>query len=298
MPDRYPHLSREAAELADAPDANRIWAIQTGAWVSYPRGKAILDKMEELLAHPPILRMPNLLVVGASNNGKTQLLRHFLEKHPQDPNPAGDAAIVPVIYVQAPTTPDIRDLCVRILNSVNAPYKESGSAADRIYTVKKLLASLNTRMLLIDDIQHMLSGGAVKQREFRNAIKDLGNELRISVVAAGIEDAYTVFVTDEQLSNRFEPATLPLWKMDKDYGRLLATLEQRLPLRKPSDLKSPELMQKIYWMSEGPFGEIHAVLKKAAIQAIRSKTEQITLELLNGLQWIQPSARKARPALT
>lgn len=297
MSDAYPHLGKEAAAIIDASDEDRIRAIQAGTWIAYSRAKEVLDRMEELLGYPPIPRMPNLLVVGVSNNGKTQILNHFLAKHPPNPNPGGDASIVPVVYVQAPSTPDVRDLCTRILYAVNAPFKESGSVADRIFAVKKVLGGIGTRMLLIDDIQHMLSGGAVKQREFRNAIKDLGNELRISIVAAGIEDAYTVFATDEQLSNRFEMAALPVWKMDKEYGRLLATLEQRLPLRKPSDLKSPELMQKIYWMSEGPIGEIHEVLKRAAVQAIRKKTEQITLGLLDELSWTKPSERKARPAL-
>lgn len=297
MSNGYPHLGKEAAAVIEAPDSERIHAIQTGTWISYSRAKLILGRMEELLAHPPIPRMPNLMVVGVSNNGKTQILNHFLDKHPPDPNPSGNAAVIPVVYVQAPPTPDIRDLCTRILHEVNAPFKESGSASDRIFAVKKVLGQIGTRMLLIDDIQHMLTGGAVKQREFRNAIKDLGNELRISIVVAGIEDAYTVFATDAQLSNRFEMEALPLWKMDTELGRLLASLEQRLPLRKPSNLKSPELMQKIYWMSEGPIGEIHGVIKKAAIQAIREKREQITLELLDGLSWKKPSARKSDPTL-
>lgn len=293
----YPHLLKETAAIIDAPKEDRIRAIQQGTWVTYGHAKIILNRMEELLAHPPILRMPNLLVVGVSNNGKTELLHRFMSKHPADPNLSGNASIIPVIYVGAPGTPDVRDLCTRILRAVNAPFKESGNTFERLFAVKKVLSHTGTRMLLIDDIQHMLTGGAVKQREFRNAIKDLGNELQISIVAAGIEDAYTVFATDEQLSNRFEMAPLPIWKMDMEFGRLLASLEQRLPLRKPSNLKSTGLMQKIYWMSEGPIGEIHGVVKKAAIHAIRNKTEQITMDLLNKLPWIKPSERKAKPEL-
>jgi len=297
IPNPYPHLNDKAAVIASADADTRIRAIQSGIWVTYARAKEILDHMEELINHPPIDRMPNLLIAGPSNNGKTQILRHFLSKHPPNPNPGGDAAIIPAIFVGAPPTPDIGDLCLRILAEIKAPYKEVGTPAERIRAVKKILIGIDTRMLLIDDIQHMLSGGATKQREFRNAIKDLGNELKISIVAAGIEDAYVVFATDPQLSNRFYQEPLPTWRMNPELGRLLASIERKIPLRLPSDLKSPELMQQISFMSEGTIGEIYAVLSKAAIRAIRSGTECITLDLLNGLGWTKPSSRKSRPAL-
>lgn len=293
----YLHLSDKAAAIADEDVDTRIRAIQSGIWVTYARAKEILDHMDELIRHPPIDRMPNLLIAGPSNNGKTQILRHFLAKHPPNSNPGGDASIIPAVFVAAPPTPDIGDLCLRILGEINAPYKEVGTPYERIRAVKKILGRTGTRMLLIDDIQHMLSGGATKQREFRNSIKDLGNELKISIVASGIDDAYVVFATDPQLSNRFHQEPLPLWGMNQDLGRLLASIERQLPLRRPSDLKSPELMQQISFMSEGTIGEIYAVVSKAAIRAIRDGAECITLELLNGLAWTKPSARKGRPTL-
>jgi hypothetical protein len=40
-----------------------------------------------------------------------------------------------------------------------------------------------------DEIQHVLAGPLLKQRQFLNVIKHLGNELRIPVVAAGTQDA-------------------------------------------------------------------------------------------------------------
>jgi hypothetical protein len=292
---KYPHLLEPIGALADASGTERIRAIQSGIWVSYARAKQIIAHMGDLLSHPPIDRMPNLLVVGPSNNGKTQVLRRFLSKHAHAPNPDGDAEIIPTVYVGAPPTPDIGDLCVRVLQAVNAPYKEVATPFERIRTVKKILGGTGTRMLMIDDIQHMLSGGPRKQREFRNAIKDLGNELRISIVAAGIEDAYVAFATDPQLSSRFHQEPLPLWSLGDELGRLLAGIEERLPLRKPSELKSPEMLQALLSMSEGTIGEIYGILKMAAIHAIRGGTESITLQSLDGLPWTRPSARKSRP---
>ncbi|CAG4884760.1 TniB NTP-binding protein [Georgfuchsia toluolica] len=163
--------------------------------------------------------------------------------------------------------------------------------------VKKLLGLVGTRMLLIDEIHDMLIGGAVKQREFRVGIKDLGNELKIPIVAAGIKEAWTVFTTDPQLSNRFQPDHLPLWNCDEEVGKLLASFERRLPLRKPALLKQPELLQKIVWMSEGILGDMHDVLKLASIAVIRSGEERITLAALEKLKWVKPSMRQTPPKL-
>lgn len=296
MSDKYLHLADEAAALADADVETRVRAVQAGTWIPYPRAKEILARMEDLLNHPPIPRMPNLLLVAPSNNGKTQILKHFHDKHPSNPNPDGDAAITPVVRVQAPAGPDIGELCKRALIEVNAPYREKATPAERLDAVKKIFRSLGVRMFMIDEIQDMLAGGAVKQRAYRAVIKDLGNALMIPIVAAGVEEAYTVFSTDPQLSNRFDPEFLPLWEADMETGRFLSTLERRLPLREPSNLKAPELLQKIVFMSEGPIGEIHGVVKAAAIQAIRSGAERITLKLLDEIRWTKPSDRKKRPA--
>jgi hypothetical protein len=50
-------------------------------------------------------------------------------------------------------------------------------------------------------------------------------------------------------------------------------------------------------MSEGILGEIHEVVKRAAVHAIRSKDERITLETLEKIRWTQPSKRKTQPAM-
>jgi len=113
----FSHLRQASAEMAVMADDFRIRAIQSGFWVPYQRAKEILADMETLFAHPPINRMPHMMIVAPSNNGKTELLRHFLNLHPADPNPNGEAAKYPVIYVSA-LGPDIGNLCCRILRSV------------------------------------------------------------------------------------------------------------------------------------------------------------------------------------
>jgi hypothetical protein len=292
----YSHLGKVAIRQLELSDEERIIEVKRGNWITYTRAKQILEQMEDLINHPRILRMPNLLIVGASNNGKSQILHHFEEMHKPDPNPDGDYSIVPVLFVEAPGKPDIGAFYDKILEAVWQPYSIRAKDSDKEREVKKVLRSIQLKVLLIDEIQHIIAGGQAKQREFRNSLKSLGNELQISIICAGVDEAFNAFNTDSQLSNRFEPAFLPKWNMNNDYGDLLESFERRLPLRKASNLRSDLAMaQKILWMSEGILGEIHEVLKRSAIMAIKDKTEQITLKIIEKIRWTLPSRRKVAP---
>lgn len=292
----YPHLSKAASQLADMPDEQRILAIKTGTWISYTRAKQLLDQMEELFNHPRVIRMPNMLIVGSSNNGKTQILRRFEQNHKPDPNPDGEYSIIPVLFVESPGKPDIGMFYDNILEAVWQPYSIRAKESDKARKVKDVLRSIQLKVLMIDEIQHIIAGSQAKQREFRNTLKTLGNELQISIICAGVNEAFNAFNTDEQLSNRFEPEFLPKWNLDNEFGDLLESFERRLPLRKPSNLRgNPAIAQKVLWMSEGILGEIHEVLKRSATLAIKNKTEQITLAIIEKIHWTQPSKRKVMP---
>ncbi len=292
----YSHLSKSASETANQPDEVRIMAIKTGTWITYTRAKQLLAQMEDLFEHPRIIRMPNMLIVGPSNNGKTQILRRFEQNHKPDPNPDGDYSIVPVLFVEAPSKPDIGAFYDKILEAVWQPYSIRAKDSDKEREVKKILRSIQLKVLMIDEIQHIIAGSQTKQREFRNSLKSLGNELQISIICAGVNEAFNAFNTDEQLSNRFEPELLPKWSLNNEYGDLLESFERRLPLKKPSNLRgNSALAQKVLWMSEGILGEIHEVLKRSAILAINNKSEQITLDTVEKIRWTQPSKRKVMP---
>lgn len=298
MDNPYPHLSKSAIKQLELSDKERILAIQQDTWINYTQAKQILERMEELFDHPRVTRMPNMLIVGPSNNGKTQILRHFEKLHKPDPNPDGEYSIVPVLFIEAPEKPDIGAFYDNILEAVWQPYSIRAKDPEKGHEVRKVLRNIKLKVLMIDEIQHIIAGGQVKQREFRNSLKSLGNRLKISIIGAGVDEAFNAINTDPQLSNRFEPEYLPKWNMNNDYGDLLESFERRIPLRNPSNLRDPAISQKVLWKSEGILGEIHEVLKRAAILAIKDKSEQITLELIEKIRWTMPSKRKVAPPPT
>ena len=275
-------------------DAARIRHVQSPTWIGYTRANRILERMEDLLTHPPTTRMPNLLIVGESGNGKTHLLARFVRRHAAYDHATRTAAAVPVVSILAPPVPEETRFYSAILDYVHAPQRDNDRGGAKCRQVLVVLRSLGVRLLIIDEIQQVLTGPPAKQRIFLNVLKHLGNELQISIVGAGIEDAFHVIAGDPQLARRFMPMTLPRWTPGEEYLRLLASFGARLPLRRPSSLTAPDVSARLLALSEGTIGEIAGLIAAAATEAIRSGHECIDAALLDRLDWTAPSARKWR----
>ena len=292
MNDDSPHLNENARATLSLPLAERIEYVRSPRWIGYTRAKQILDKLEDLLTYPKKHRMPNLLLVGDTNNGKTMIANRFVNKHPAYDNADGDGITLSVLMVQLQATPDEGRVYNAILQKLYAPHKEKEHPDKKLFQVVQILSRINTRILILDEIQHILAGNMTKQRQLLNTIKYLGTELQIPIVGVGIQDAFNAINTDPQLSNRFEPALLPRWKMNDEYLRLLASFERALPLKKPSNLIETTLALKILSLSEGTIGEISTVLTAACVRAIETNTECITVKTLDSIKFIRPSDRK------
>lgn len=288
----FSHLNPAALEALSLSDDERIHKIRSDRWIGYPRAKQILAKLEDLLHYPRTQRMPNLLIVGDTNNGKTMLAQRFSSMHPAEDNPSGDGILAPVMLIQAPPVPDEGRFYNAILEMLFAPYKPSERVDKKQSQVLKLLRYVGLRVLIIDEIHHILAGNLNRQKAFLNVIKYLGNELQVSIVGVGTKDAFRALQTDPQLSNRFKPISLPRWEMNLDFQRLLASFEKMLPLKESSGLAQQEMASTLYGMSEGYIGELSQILSEASTQAIESATEKITPNILKKIDWTSPSRRK------
>jgi hypothetical protein len=289
------HLHPSALAILDESPAVRIRRIRTDRWIGYARAQTALNAIEELLTFPKRTRMPNILLVGPTNNGKTMIVERFRRGQfatEADETPDG-TAVVPVLKVQMPPGADERRLFGAILQALGIVGTASyATVAARQDAAVRLMRSTNVKLLIVDEAQNLLSGTRDQQRRVLNVLRWLGNELQISLVAVGTPEAMRAIQSDEQLANRFEPLALPMWHAGEEYQRLLATLETVLPLRHASHLSEPELANRILAMTEGVLGEIVTVVTRAATLAVSSGAESISVEILNQIGFISPSGRR------
>jgi hypothetical protein len=294
MSTEYPHLHDSARAYASESDEARIRHIRSERWITYARAEAALLQLDDLLTFPKRTRMPNLLLVGPTNNGKTMILEKFRRSHPPTAASATEygAADVPVLMVQMPAAPDESRFFGAILKDVGLPHLLPARAGKRQDAAVRLLQETRVRLLIIDEVHNILSGSRLHQRRLLNLLRWLGNELQISLVASGTAEALHAVQSDDQLANRFEPLALPRWSDGPQYRQLLSTLDVLLPLRQPSHLARPALARKILASAEGVLGEVLTIVTRAAIRAISSGTEAITVKLIDEIGFIPPSRRR------
>lgn len=287
--------SIEASDSATTIDC-RLQAIKRPFWIGYPRVQSIIQQMEEIFNHPKMHRMPNLAVIGETNNGKTMLLKTFYRRHAPTEEAYLEHPTLPILMLQAPPEPNEGRLYADILTMLFSTAGARETADAKLQRIRILLTNLETKMIILDEFQNALAGTGARLRRFLNGIKYLGNELSIPIVVAGTPETLNVLQSDPQIANRFEPVFLPKWELDEDYLRLLATIEPKLGLKHRSKLHDSVIAQRLHEESEGTIGELMKLLQTLAKDAMASGTETISQEMvqrgyLKKLGWKPPSLR-------
>lgn len=291
------HLTKAAQECLEGSDNERISFIRGEKWIGYSRAKEVLQRFEDLISQPPIHRMPNILLISESNNGKTVLLDRFQKIHQAYISENEDKVIAPVLTIEAPSGPDEKRLYQKILHKAVVPFRVNHKPEVLFNQVVNVLKSMEVKVLVIDEIHNLLSGRATDRQVFLNALKGFSNQLMISMIVSGTKDAFHVFQSDTQMASRFEPIPLPRWQMDNEYLRLLVSYEKFLPLKNQSNLSDRLLASKIISMTDGTIGGITTLIKDAAVSAIRLGEEKITIDLIQSLGIILPNERNRMPLL-
>jgi hypothetical protein len=290
----YPHLHASARAWAEEEAEARIRRIRTDRWIAYAQADTALSAMEDLLTFPKRTRMPNLLLVGQTNNGKTMIVEKFRRAHLgiQAIDAHDGIAQMPVVRIQMPAGPDEKRFFGAILDALGMDGWSRDGVSQRQDAAVKLMRATDVRMLIVDELHNLLSGPPGQQRRLLNLLRWIGNELQIPLVGVGTAEALRAIRSDDQLVNRFEPLPLPLWKDGEEYRRLLSTLEAVLPLRKPSGLASTPVASRILAASEGVLGEVVALVTRAAVSAVATSSERISARMIEDARFIAPSDRR------
>jgi len=280
--------------VADLPSERRIEYVDRPLWIHYPRAVRLLERMREYMKMPKRARMRNLMIIGEPNMGKTSILERFVEMNPRsgyEDETGMRRARVPVIMAQAPAIADGRNLFAAILDRFWTSFRPTDPVPKLHRQVVHLMREHETEMLVIDEIHNLIETTPVRQRQILNALKELGNELKIPIVVAGTDSAATILSTDPQMASRFDVARLRKWERDMEFLALLKAFEKRLPLRKASRLYGNEKSGLLLHISDGNLGNLHRLLCECAKSAIGSGEEEITVETIRAHAWIRPTRK-------
>ncbi|HAM6072634.1 TPA: AAA family ATPase, partial [Escherichia coli] len=131
------------------PADERIQRLRADRWIGYPRAVEALNRLEALYAWPNKQRMPNLLLVGPTNNGKSMIVEKFRRTHPASSD--ADQEHIPVLVVQMPSEPSVIRFYVALLAAMGAPLRPRPRLPEMEQLALALLRKVGVRMLVIVD---------------------------------------------------------------------------------------------------------------------------------------------------
>lgn len=190
-----------------------------------------------------------------------------------------------------PPSGDEERLYAHILKKLRPTTRVPPGKDAKLIQVERLLKSLQTQVLILDEFNNSLTGQANQRQQMYNALKGLSNSLRRPIVLTGTYQALTALRSDTQLQNRFPPVVLPKWELNRDYLQLLTSFEALMPLKRDSGLASEKLAPLLLSMADRNIGELKNLLILAFEEAIATGEERITAKLLLGLDWLPPDLR-------
>lgn len=269
-------LHPEAEAVLQATPAVRAQVIIKDRMIRYPALAAVEAQADWLFKEVRRKRARGLVVSARAGNGKSSLAEAISRRF----KPTEDHGNPCALMISMSGARDARTVYGRIMEELGSPARISHRLSDREMLVTRLLKIVKCRLLILDEVQDLLLGSERDQQRALEAIKFLMNELRLPVLAFGTEKAVQGFSSDAHLKARFAEVDLPLWKADDTLANFLATYERFLPLKKFSNLASPDKVAVLAKVGGGVLDTIIQRIQNAALMAIADGSEQITKSLL------------------
>jgi hypothetical protein len=276
----YDHLADDVRPLVDLPTAERAQLMLADRFIVHDRLKPIMEHIEFLRFASVASRASGLVVYGSPGSGKTMLSRAIARRFPPESATATSAATRPVLAISMTGAREAKTLYNRILAALDCPLCANSTGADRERLVLRLCRAASVKLLVVDEIQDVLTSTPRQQRIALDTIKFLMNELAVPILALGTLEAKAAMEVDEHLNARFQYRELPRWKADGLLANFLNALEPRLPLKRRSCLSAPTLMKALIEVSSGMLDMIVKTTSYAAAHAVEQSIEQITPDLI------------------
>jgi hypothetical protein len=154
----YDHLIPQMRSTADLSAEERIIKIRSERWIGYALAQDAIAKLEFLFNHPKKLRMPNILIIGPTNNGKSMIVERFRRMHPPLQQVNEGVEEIPLLAMQMPSDPTIVRFYAMLIHAMHAPVSMKSKVADLETVALNLMRKCNVRMLIIDELHNMLAG--------------------------------------------------------------------------------------------------------------------------------------------
>lgn len=274
------HLDSAVHSVAALDTEERIRMVSKDIFIEHEYSAHLNDVLDALLCEPRHGRMPCWLITGDAGMGKTAHLHRFARRYPDHRSDDNAALVRPIVIANVPPEPTRQTLEWCVLEALNAPTALGGRGIDRAGVIRRLLVAHETRVLILDEVQHLCHTRSRDRAVVLDSIKALSTTSQINVICAGTPAVEREFRADPQIERRFSVTRFTQWTAGPALQRFVGTYERARPLKLPSGLARPEMIRALLAETAGITHRIMQCLNSAAIVAIHEGIERITTDLI------------------
>ena len=281
-------IERQIAALTDDEATAKVLRKLKRHFVKYGKVNAALTCMDELFRVGAAgarsgASQQCVLVTGESGSGKSALVHYWRRQHPAFETP--DGTVSPVLFVEAPTRATQKTLCEQILVAMGVPLAKGSSYAKLLARVRHFLVEMKIRVLIIDEVQHMLSDRFQHlNQEAADTVKYILNSGECGIVMCGLPQSLAIFTADSQLTRRrlgvFRLTDVP-WDDGEGaefFQMYLDTFYAALPFPLDPNLDRADLALRIHHCSESLLGRAADLVFHAAARSMLTGATTLDLE--------------------
>ena len=173
------HLDSAVHPLASSDARDRIRMISKDLFIEHEYSTHLNDMLDALLCEPRHGRMPCWLITGDAGMGKTAHLHRFARRYADHPSEDNATLARPIVISNVPAEPTRQTLEWSVLEALNAPTVLSGRGIDRAGVIRRLLAAHETRVLILDEVQHLCHTRSRDRAVVLDAIKAFQRRVKL-----------------------------------------------------------------------------------------------------------------------
>lgn len=264
-------------------DLNRRFAELVISHPQYTQGWKQMLKLLELRNSGA--KPSGVMLLGESGTGKSTMGMHLVIHGNQHCSGHHQR----VIHSTLNGSSALGSVYSSILDRMGDPAPEKGTNPRKLQRLVAGLAAKQTDVLIIDEIQHLITprfNGDANLREVTNALKSILDGGITSLVLAGLPEAMSLWRNDEQLRRRFLP---PIELRDftpDDRNDWREVIKEMVGCCKEVGIEKPqtslgELSDRMMLAALGKISTASRIIKEAGALAIGNDQGALTLELLH-----------------
>lgn len=243
--------------MLDQSKLNQTWASVSRLIIKYPA----FNEAYRLLKDAYLFNLQtgltkNYWLVGPSGTGKTTLMDMLAKEFP--PVDRVDRKNIPVLAINIPALPTIKNLAEEMLVQLGDPIFHRGSAIDKTIRILHLIKACDTKLILFDEMQHFIDRGHKRApAEVADWLKTLIDKAQVSTVIMGLERTQIILDSNEQLRRRFsrridlKPFDLECPTSRSHFLGVIKKIDGALAMPAPLDLRQDGIARQMHFATNG-----------------------------------------------